>query len=507
MRKYLLLLFVCVLINSCNNLPTSFNSPNWDTNLRFPITEKSYTLDEIIKINKNIQIDSTGGVGNLKYKLVSDDYVQNFVLQDFLKDQLNGSYDNLEFYVTNADTTAYIDLVSGASIDSAYMSGGDIELTVDNKSKGPVSFTVGMPNLKDKNGVSFELVGNVGANTKNTSKKSIANFAYSTKDQPIPTQMLWRVKMVGTFNGEKINVSLKITNTKLKFVQGVIPTKDLAPITRSVGLPLTDDVKDFRDKFNLKSANLSVKANYISSVKNIYDVKLKDVKIVGKRNDGSTMKLKTETGSENFGDFLITNGNYLRTFTNINSNISEFLSFIPDSITLNTGITVNPNNKSGSATETDSIRITVAFTALSSVDITNYTRFDTLALDIDQKYREEMLNGRYAKIIYEITNGIPLKNDFDIIFADAQIKPLFTQKVSINGATVGNNNIIVPSSPTPAQIFELDSAQIAKLSNSYKIIIGLKTETTKTSGNGVNFFKPDMNIKLKSYGEVKYHIK
>ncbi len=507
MKKYLLLLLIPFLINSCNDMPTKFNSPNWDTNLRFPITEKSYNLEEIIKISKNIQIDSSSGAGNFKYKLVSDDYIQNFVLQDFLKDQLNGTYENLEFFVTNADTLAFIELSSGASIDSAYMSGGDIELTIDNKSKGTVSFTVGMPSLKANDGTSFEIIGNVAANTKSSSSKSLINYSYSTKQQPVPTQMLWKVKTVGSFTGEKVNVSLKITNTKLRFVQGNIPSKDLAPITRAVSLPLTKDVKDFRDKFSLKSATLFIKANYISPVKNIYDVYLKNVKIMGIRNGGGTMVLKTETGLDNFGDILIQNGYRLKTFDNSNSNISEFLSFLPDSIVLTTGITVNPKNKSGAATENDSIRITVSFSALSNIGITNYTRFDTLALEIDNKYRDEMLNGRYAKIIYEVTNGIPLKNDFDIIFADNFVKPLFTQKVSVSGATVGNNNVVTPSSPLPAATFELDSSQIVQLSKAYKVIIGLKTETTNPTGNGINYFKPDMILKLKSYGEVKYHIK
>lgn len=504
MRKYLILLIIPLLFNSCDNLPTSFKSPNFDTNIHFPITEKSYTLDEIIKINKNIQIDSSSGNGNLKYKLVSDDYIQNFVLQDFLKDQLNGSYENLEFFVATKDTLAYIDIASGASIDSAFMAGGDFEISIDNKSKGEVSFTVGMPNLKE-NGTSFEIIGNVGPNAKTVVNKSLTNHAYSSKDQPLPTQMLWRVKMVGQFNGEKVNVSLKITKTKLGFVQGNIPSKDLAPITRSIGLPLTNDVKDFRDKFNLRTATLFVKANYLSPVKNIYNVLLKDVKIVGKRNGAGTMQLKNKDGSDNFGNFSIENGNYLKAFNNDNSNISEFLSFLPDSITLSTGITVNPNNKSGAATENDSIRITVSFNALSNIDITNYTRFDTLALEMDASYRDEIRNGRYAKIFYEVTNGIPLKNDFNIIFADAKSDSLFSHKISINGATVGNNEIVTSTLPLPASTFELDSAEIIKLSNAYKVIIGLKTETPP--GNSTNIFKPDMKIKIKSYGEIKYHIK
>lgn len=509
MIKKLLILSIfsiSLLFTSCD-LPTNFTAPQWDADLNVPITEKNYVLGDIVKTNRNLLIDSSLGKGKWLYKVLSDNYVQNFQIGDFLQDQLNASYDNLEFFVATVDTTALVDIQSGASIDSAYITEGLLEIIIDSKATSDVNFNLKLPGFTDANGNARETGGVVPANSQRTFTAVLDNSGYSSRNQVSASQLMLSLKMNGTTPGQPLNIKINIKNTKFYLVSGAIPTKTLNPIVKSVSLPLTKDVENFRDKFTLNKAALNLNADYISRFqKDAFDVIMKDVKVIGKRVSGGTKNLTTLAGSTNFGDFTIRDGKFFRKFDGSNSNIAEFLSFLPDSITLESGVIVNPNTEKGTATVDDTIRITVAVEAQSYIDLDNLTTNDTLALDIDEDIRKEIRNGKFARLIYEITNYIPINTDFAIDFRKSNYDTLFTKTATADGGKFISEFAVQPSGPNPSKKIELTGEEILKLADANIVILKTVAKTTQATGSAMNYVGPDMQMKIKAYAQIKYHI-
>ncbi|GEM_PF-1573830 len=512
MIKKLLLLSIfsiSIIFTSCD-LPTNFTAPQWDADLNVPITEKNYVLRDIVKTNKNLLTEESPlEKGKFLYKVLSDNYVQDFQIGDFLQDQLNASYDNLAFFVSTIDTTAFVDIQSGSSIDSAYVTQGVLEIIIDSKATSDVNFNLKLPGFTDANGNARETGGIVPANSQKIFTAILDNSVYSSRNQASSAQLMLTLKMSGQTPGQALDIKINIKNTKFYLVSGVIPTKTLNPISKSVSLPLTKDVTNFRDKFTLSNAALNLNADYVTRFPNsVFDVVMKDVKVIGKRaSDGSKINLTSKTGNTNFGDFTIRKGKFFRKFNNDNSNIAEFLTFLPDSITLESGIIVNPNVEKGTATVDDTIRITVAVEALSYVDLNQLTTTDTLALGIDDNVRKEIRNGKFARLIYEITNYIPINTDFTIDFADGTYQTLFTKTANASGGQFTNDNQVTPSGPNPSKKIELTGEEILKLADAKFVILKTVASTTQPSRADIkNYVSPDMQMKIKAYAQIKYHI-
>ncbi len=508
-KLYLLIAISLGLITSCGDLPTDFTAPNWDADFSIPITEKEYKLGEIIKTNKNLMLDSIGA-GNYLYKVQSDNYVQNFQIDEYLKDQLNGNYTGFEFFVATGDTSASVDLSGGVSIDSAFASRGTVELKVDNKSKGEIDFSIELPAFKSLSGVTAKVSGKVAANSNNIFSIDIANHSYTSKQQASSRQLFIKLSCKGQFTGEKVNTEINIKNTAFTYINGRFASKAINPISKAVALPLTEDVLNFRDKFTLSEAVLNLKANYVSPIPNLkaFDVLLKDVRIVGKRKSGGTFNLKTNTGSESFGDFAILNGNYSKRFDKQNSNISEFLSFLPDSIVLNAGIIVNQTGGQGAASVRDTVKVTVDFNTQTFVTLDKFESQDTLKVEFDDDIRKEILKGKFARVIYDITNELPIDASATMTFLDKNSVPLFSINniPQFKGGRFNSETNIAPNIEKGLKI-ELSEDNIKLLAKSYNAILKVIASTTQaTNSNIKTYIGPNMKLKVKTYGEIRYNV-
>src|ERR1035438_2333321 len=73
--------FLAVLIQGCVSLPSDVIMPQWDTDLNLPITTKSYNLNDIIKSQNYISINSQDST----YLISSDSLGQNIAISQFLQ--------------------------------------------------------------------------------------------------------------------------------------------------------------------------------------------------------------------------------------------------------------------------------------------------------------------------------------------------------------------------------------------------------------------------------------
>jgi hypothetical protein len=90
----------------------------------------------------------------------------------------------------------------------------------------------------------------------------------------------------------------------------------LDQIVTEFELPISNDVRDFREHMVLRDPTMLISANYLSEVlinsggtiNEIFDVLIEDMFIVGRTSAGETIDLTDKAGETNLGGLLITDG-------------------------------------------------------------------------------------------------------------------------------------------------------------------------------------------------------
>lgn len=498
----ILSLMILVLFSSCNDIPTDISLPSWDSDFRIPITEKNYKLSEVIKLDNHITIDSNN---SYLYKLVSDSYSDTYIPKDLGEGEFAFSYINNVFPVASKDTMIRIQTNNGSEIDSAIIKQGKIVVKIKNNSNDNVDFIIRVPALRDASTNEFKVSDKINANSNQTFEYDLANYSFSSYYQTSKNSIECLVKINGKFTGETIELDLQSDKVTFRYINGKIQSKNLDPLNKVFVLPIPADVNSLKDKLKLFDTKLFINADYYSAINNnkkIFEVILSNLRVIGKRKDGGEQKLKDQNGSENFGNLLIQNGTFSKEFNNSNSNISEFLSFIPDSLILRADVILNPNTKAGIATDNDSLVLKANFFALSTASMEDLNYSDTLDIEIDEKYRKEIAKAKKVKLTYQCDNEIPLGADLKVSYTDANYSSYFSQNISLAGANVLSNTQI--SNNQTKAFLELDSTQINQFTKSNYLILDWKLNSSKSAYKA--FFGPNQKIKLKSWCEIKYHI-
>ena len=506
----LLTLAFLAILHSCVDIPTDPLLPNWDIELNLPLTEKSYTLDEVVTIDENISVKDTNGVK--VYQIETEDYEETFTTSEFLEGKLNGDFDDYSFPIATGDTVLSIPLSSGALIDTAHLKSGNIRFSVTNTSGNDVNFTIEFPGLTESNGDIFTINYNLSPGESILDQSfNISDFRYSTAGQDNADELLINVFMVAQATLDEIELNFSMLNTDFYFMKGVIPTLELDPIREGVELPLTDDTYEARDKLFLKNAKMFMRAEYSGPIErtDVFDVEFGSVQIVGMRKDGSTFNLTDAQGNTTLEDIRVRNGVFEREFNNGNSNIADFLSFIPDSIIINAGITMNPESEAGSASDQDEVLVTFSVEAITELTITGspFEYIETIDDDTkDELDNEELDNVIRAEVFYEIDNGIPLALNANIEFRNSFGDSLFAKDLDLEAAEMSDNltvrNTIQNSS------LELDSNEISMLDELTEIVVTWTPSTNmkNTDPPPYAYFGPDQSISMKTWMTFEYHI-
>ncbi len=260
---------------------------------------------------------------------------------------------------------------------------------------------------------------------------------------------------------------------------------------------------------------MNFRVYYISNVDNPFDIQAKDLNIIGKRNDGSEFYLRDSTGSKDL-NFLFKDGGVKKVFTQDNSNINDFISFLPDEVILTAEYIMNPNNSTGSATDEDSVKFETDFTTRSFMALKKSAITDTTEVVIDEKNRADIRNGIAANLNFNVENSTPLTTWLKVTLTDQNYKPLFVitknaenpDSLYFLGADVNQNGEVINSNLTSTSI-NLDSIEIAKLADAYYAISNISVRTRDAYENPppTVAIRPGDLIKLKVYGAIKYVIK
>ncbi len=525
MKKLNFTIFACLLAatlfqSGCLDVPNDIILPQWDVNLNIPFVNREYTLNDIITSKKFISVDPDPAADSI-YLIESDKYKLTTGVADFIKVVNRSSLlNNTVPASNNSSTELFLKFPEDAELISAEFSKGSFDFSFRNPSPVDVSFNLTVPGIHKPDGSILIIQSTIAANGRDSIHYSFAGHTYQIpQDQPADKK-----------NSLKIIIALTASVTTGVFAQfdfyssdfffisatGNLPPKALERRTDSFNLNI-EDVADYRDKVLLKTGTLTFSAQYKSPASNPFGISIQNVKIIGKRKDGSTILLKDSTNSSNL-NFKFTNGFFTSSFSENNSNVRDFIAFLPDSVLLSAEYLMNPDNKTGTVTIQDSVIFETIFKSKSVFALKKSSIQDTSTSDLESLSgddRDRIRDASNAQLTVEVENGVPLTGWLKIDLYDKQFNFLTTVTNNVNGtdsvkflaADVDPNGEVAKSVKT-LNVIELDSAQVFQVSKAYNAVfhISLRTKDAFKSPPVPVAVRAKDKIKIRAFGTVKYRI-
>ncbi|MCL5028027.1 MAG: hypothetical protein M1480_03300 [Bacteroidetes bacterium] len=512
----LITLFVSVFISGCLDVPKNLIMPQWDVDLNIPMINRSYQLSDIIKKQNYIYVD-TISPQNIIYQIKSNNYSQSVGVSQFVSATPSSSSPTTTVFADNFMHNLYIQFPDGIQLDSATFSSGLFSYTFQNLSATTDTVFLSIPGITNTNGSTFSLVVPVPAfqTVTTTTPINFANYSYifpSKKQPSFLKNSIWFIVEVKGALGSQANITLTTSNFEFKDASGYLPSKSLGIKSSAFSLDL-GNAADYRDKAYLKNANLDLDAVYNSPAINPFDIQVKNLSIVGIRNNGQKFTLTIPDSAQTF----IFSGNSKHfSFNQDNSNIDSLISFLPDSIKVSAQYVMNPNNTTGSVTEFDSVKFSANFSTTSIMALRRSTMHDSSDINIsDENTRTKIKAAQSAYFTVNIQNGIPLDASIRVTLTDSLWNPLFTltnstnnsDSIFVDAASVDQNGEVTNQTPTMLEV-QLDSTQTEMLSRSYHVKYTVTVETTNASQNPppTVAVRPDDLIKIQVYGGVKFRV-
>jgi len=512
--------FLGLLVQGCVSLPSDVIMPQWDTDLNLPITTKSYTLNDIIKSQNYISINPQDST----YMISSDSLSQQIAISPFMQISTETSTPTVPVVAGNTSPNTYIEFPEGAKLDAANISSGKFKIVAHNSTSTDVLLTINFPGIT-KSGQPFPVQINVPANTSSVTQTfDFANCIYSQPSGQDPSYegQLW-IKPVATAASGHPMITFESYTSDFNFtsITGYLPTKSLG--THSSSFPLSiGDASQYRNKVVLKTASLSLVGKFTSPLPNPFIVGVANLQLIGKRNNSQlTQTLQFTDPQANSFRFDAT-GNYSTVYNENNSNITSFITFLPDSIYVSAEYIMNPENDLNYKTisSDESISFTSRFTSRSVLSIKQATFSDTVDINIDQDKRDQIVKGKGAQLFVDIQNAIALNSWIKVILTDSNYHPLLvngapfiitknnngTDSVSIAGSLTDANGNYSASTYSSTTI-TLDSLQIKAFAQYARHALISVTVETSHSNNLPVVVRANDWIKMNVYGKVTYRIK
>ena len=509
--------FLLIIISGCYELPDKIILPQWDTDLNLPIANRRFTIDELIKEQGQISTEGTS-VEDSIYILESNLFNLDTDIEDFTQLSGSSSVTNIPVLTDSMDVTIYLPFPNGAVIDSGSFLSGTIELTVNNPSSEEVQLDIAFPGIKDATGKMFVISAATPPFTVNTVNYDLAGHRYKVLDsQPPGYQNSLEINAAATTenkSSEIVFVDLTAGNMIFEYVSGILPTTSLGEKQSKFSFA-PENTSDYQDKAILREAEMVFNANFISEFNNTFPVDVNNLNIIGLRNDGNQFYLRDSTGSKNL--FIrIENGNVKKIFNQDNGNITDFVSFLPDTILLQAEYIINPENVRGSAALEDSVKFEVTASAKSFIALKKSTLVDSTEIELSQDQKDAINKGNTAGVTIEFENAVPLSGWIKIDLVDENNNRLFTISRNSNGtdtlifdgAVVNASGEVAGSTVNPPVTVQLNAEEVDMLTRTRFAVFSITVETSDAFKNPPTIvaIRPSAWMKLKAYGTINYRI-
>lgn len=504
----------------CFDVPEEIILPEWDVDLNVPIANRTYTLYDMFKPESQSSIISTLSGDNF-YLIKTEEYKSSTNVADYSKLVEQTSVFRHFIVPANApDQAIYVSFPDEIGIERARFENGYLIFAITNPSNGLISSKIKVPGIIKPDGNELIIDAIVNSLGSDSIVYDLSNHEYV---RPVnqPMQNNNSMQFVASANspvwGAYQNLDLYLSKFRFRSITGALQRKDLGR-KRTATLFNLNDMGNYRDKFFIKEGTLLLQSNYKSTHNNPFEIEVRNIQLIGKRNSGDTKILKRNDG-QNI-NFRINNGQHDLTLNEVNSNLTEFITFLPDSIIITTDYILNPDdvNLVRTIDESDSIDFSLQFSTKSifAVKQANYT--DTLEINFNAEERDKIRKGVNADLSIHLENAIPIDAYIKVTLTDENYQPLVILSKGQNnsdslrflGGQVNSSNGAIIAPTTTQNLISLIDENIQKFSNARFAIISVTVNTTNTNPGSqippyVQFKSSDW-LKLRCFGKVKYHV-
>lgn len=523
-QKYLMTflpIYLSLLAAGCIDLPTDFKAPKWDVDINLPFVNRTYTLNDIIKKQNYISITGTSSKDSI-YLIQSDEYWQSTDVSKFIQATTPTSSTGNPIPVSgkiDTSVTVYLPIPDGAILQKAVFSGGILKFHVTNPAPVTAYLSILFPGIS-KNGSLLSVSLTAAPGDNQTVQYSLEGYTYNLPVNQLFTNQDKIQTIIGSSmpGGPVISfLTLDCYSSDFYFSSftGYLPIKSLGTKTNSFPINI-GQAEDYRDNVSLKNGTLNLRINYLSQNSDPFGLELKNINIIGQREDGSKIYLRDASGNKDLS-IKLTNGSSFNQYTQDNSNINSFISFLPSSIVLNAEYIMNPDGTTGTVTSMDSIKFTADFSSTSALAFKSSVITDTTSIEITDADGVKIKDAKSAYINISVQNGIPLNAAITFTFLDSRYNRLFSLKNSGPDTTISfgpaavNSSGEVTSLTTSGLSIQLDSLQTEMLSRtryvtySAAVYTNTNNKDPKSDAKYVTI-RPNNVLKINVYGSVKYHV-
>jgi hypothetical protein len=482
LRRYLIVAVTTIIISffACSDKSKNIFDPTFDNRIQFSLSEKNYLMEDIIKRQSQIVVDS----GRFLLRFTTDEIRKDTVIETFTADFFEMSLDTT-FQVFFGDTIRADMMIrrDSVGIQEADISGGFITFIFRNYTNKNAFFRLIFPSFVKQTGSGLDTLtagGAIAPNQTLTYRTDLRNYKYkiSTNQPDYPAPGFWIKTIIAIQNGfigDSIGVFSKVEDLQLSRVSGKFKPFNLGVKQQTLENALSRDISEFVQNVTFDSVLVTLKG--LTSVN--FPVKLKNFSVKGIFKDGRP-PINLMFGNRISIDTIIgRNSTTTLKFDNTNSNINYFLSQVPDSIRVISEMIINPSYETGDVNANDSISFLTTINAWSRFTATDAEWTDTLEVKISSDSREKIKKGKNATITIYTENKIAFESFLTGLLVDSLYRPLFyltkdivrqnDSTLFMSGAITDlSGNVLAPR--FQAITIPLNSSELEKISRAYHLI-------------------------------------
>lgn len=502
------------LLNSCFEVPDKLIVPQWTVDVNIPLLNRAFTLQNIIKSDPNIFIDTVDG--KPIYILQSDTYSLQSGVDEYMQVHNQNSLQGVPMPAELDSVLLYVDFPDGIELDSALFIDGILSFSIQNPSRFDAHVNILFPGLITPSGIQLTFDLSINPNGFDSIYYSLANHSYKAP----PTQPIEKrnsLQAIIKINSSQPQQTILYSNFYLKdfyfkSVSGLIPARSLGSQQESFKFQL-DSIDNYQNKITLREAELKLTATYISPANDPIGVEIYNLVVVGIKNSGEYFFLRDSLGSIyhtlKFDDVYTQ-----KIYNEQNSNIDDFVTFFPDTVLLKAEYLMNPDSVRGTVTNVDIIKLETDFSTKSFFSFNQIKINDISSIEINENDRKLIRRNNLAELTLELENALPLGVWIRMELFDSFNNFLFTvtkdeydnDSVYFKPAVVDANGEVISPVENDKLKFSLNTEEIKMLANAYvvKYTLYLSTSETSNSGNPTVAVRPSAWIKVKAYGSIKF---
>ncbi len=482
------LITILLSFTACSDKSKNLFDPTFENKIHFSLSEKNYLMEEIIKRQGQIFVDS----GKYMLRFTTDEIRKDTILETFTADFFQMSMDTT-FQIFFSDTI-YADMVirrDSVGIQEADIAKGFIDFRFVNYTNKNAFFRLIFPTFTKQVGNTIDTLsagGSILPNQTLTYRVDLKNYKYRISiNQPgYPAPGFWVKNIIAIQNGflgDSIGVFSQVEDLELNRMEGKFKPFNVGVKEQTLENALSRDIKEFIQNVDFDSVLVTLKG--FSSVN--FPVRLKNFSVKGIFNNGSPPVILHFGNRTSIDTVVPRNGSIVLNFDNKNSTIGNFLSKAPDSIRIFSEMIINPFYETGEVVSNDSISFSTVINAWSRFTVNDAEWTDTLEVDISSDSRNKLKKGKNAFFTIYTENKISFESLLTGLFVDSLYQPLFyltkdlarqnDSTLLLYGAfTDGSGNVIAPRFQTVT--IPLNQSELEKLSRAYHLIQKFSLSTT-----------------------------